>query len=213
MNKYSVLRRTLSGIAKATLPPETTDSEKLAPMPGRTLPCFQNNPYHTQKDFVSQYLPVLGNAIVGHLGLFPIQLRCHGNQISAISGSDLYISPHSRKYGVGINLMEDFFTDIEDQIFVAHGISAMAEPLYKFYGTSIGKVKVLTMLIRSRAKLRFIAHGRLLFLSPVLDLALSMFRLFLRQYLKKLKHLKMEECHEIPSDVDSILRSNTHPYA
>lgn len=214
MNNYTLLRRNLKELDQPGLPNEIEDPELLAPPPGNTLYSFQHNPYKERKNFVWQYLSLLGSKIVGHLGLFPIHLRCEGELVDATSGSDLFISEQSRKFGVGINLMEDFFSDMEKEIFVAYGISSMAEPLYRFMGTTIGKVKVLTMLIRSDAKLKFVANGRLQSLAPLVDIGLKAYRIFLNFKLSRIKKtLRIEECAEIPVEVDSILQADRHPYA
>lgn len=212
MKKYSLLRRTLDDVADSVLPEGAVDEEQLAALPGHTLNCFRHNPYG-RREFTWQYLPLLGDEVVGHLGLFPIRLRCGEQMIDAISGSDLYVSPKSRKYGVGINLMEDFFSDIDNDIFVAHGISSMAEPLYKYCGTSIGKVKQLTMLMRSAVKLRFVAKGRLRVLAPFVDAALWAYRLLLSGKLKPLRKFRVVECAEVPQEVDAVLMADKHPYA
>ena len=162
---------------------------------------------------VNQRLVCSNDTISGHLFSFPMRLRCQGDVVEGVSGMDLFVCEEYRKYGDGIILLEDFFNALRKQVLVAYGLSGMAEPLYRFCKAKTAQVPNLSMPVRSRVKLLVAAGGRFRLLSPLVDVYLRCYRMYLKTKLAPIAKYGWRELKEIPVEVEEIVYSDKHPYA
>lgn len=162
---------------------------------------------------VHQLLVCSDGTITGHLFSFPMKFRFRGDVVEGVSGMDLFVCEEYRKYGHGMVLLDDFFNALRKRVFEAYGISKMADPLYKFCGATTVPVPELSMPVRSRIKLMLAAGGRFRLLSPMVDVFLWCYRMYLKTMIAPIGKFSWRELKEIPAEVDEIVFADKHPYA
>lgn len=204
-----IISRTLGKEDKEGTLRDLHDPHKMTPLFFRTLERFAE----LMEIPVNQILVCCDNTVAGHLFAFPMRLRCRGNEVEGVSGMDLFVCEEYRKYGHGIILLEEFFETTKAQVFEAYGISEMAEPLYKFCGSTTAQVSELNLSVRSRLKLMLACGGWLRFLSPVVDVLLWCYRLYLGRKLSPVTPYNWRELEKIPTEVNEIVFADKHPYA